>query len=303
MKRIALALVGFLVACGGGGATTTITTSEPSTTGSTATTTDTTTSATTSTAAATTTTAAAPGPGVPVVASRFGVMGWWDGDSWVPGDGSVAIPIEGGEQFQVVLLDEPITTAVGSSLGICEPIGTPLLDFDPPLSQDPQEPGAIAIIADWDLRPHGVTLLAVVPDEHIDVVAQFLSDRGIDDADPNIEQVVVTDIEGDGVAEVLIVVNRLPPDLFARLGDYSAVLLRKQIDGEWQTAVLEFDEPEDESPYILKHVVAAMADLNNDARMEIVIDAFYYEGAGTVAYEYVNDDLGPQEAIGGGCGA
>lgn len=298
MKRIASTLIVVLVACGGSAATTT--TSEPSTTGSTATTT--TTSATTTTAA-TTTTSDAPDPGVPVVASRFGVMGWWDGDSWVPGDGSVGIPIVGGERFQVVLLDEPISTATGSSLGVCEPIGTPLIDFDPPLSQDPQEPGAVAVIADWELRPHGVTLLAAVPDEHVGAVAQFLSDRGIDDADPNIEQVVVTDIEGDGVADVLIVVNRLPSDLFGGPGDYSAVLLRRQIEGEWQTAVLEFDEPEDESPYILKHVVAAMADLNNDARMEMVIDAFYYEGAGTVAYEYVNDDLGPQQAIGGGCGA
>jgi hypothetical protein len=298
MKRTALILLVVLVACGGNGATTT--TGDTSTT---ATSGSTTTSATTSTTAATTTTTAAPDPGVPVVASRFGVMGWWDGGSWVPGDGSVEIPLVGGEQFQVVLLDEPIGTVTGSSLGICEPIGTPLLHFEPPLPEDFQVPGGIAILADWDVRPHPVTLLAAVPDEHVDAVAQFLSNRGIDDADPNIEQVVVTDIEGDGVAEVLIVVNRLPPDLFGGPGDYSAVLLRKQIEGEWQTAVLEFDEPEDESPYILMHVVAALADLNNDARMEIVIDAFYYEGAGTVAYEYVNDDLGPQEAIGGGCGA
>lgn len=299
MKRTALTLLVVVVACGGDGATTT-TTTEPSTTASTP---STTTSATTSTTAAITTSTAAPDPEVPVVASRFGVMGWWDGDSWVPGDGSVAIPLVGGEQFQVVLLDEPITTTIGSSLGICEPIGTPLLNFDPPLSEDFQAPGGIAVIADWDLRPYGVALLAAIPEEHVDAVAQFLSNRGIDDADPNIEQVVVTDIEGDGVAEVLIVVNRLPEDLFAGPGDYSAVLLRKQIEGDWQTAVLEFDEPEDESPYILMHVVAAMVDLNNDGRMEIVIDAFYYEGAGTVAYEYVNDDLGPQEAIGGGCGA
>jgi hypothetical protein len=230
-------------------------------------------------------------------------MGWWDGDSWVPGDGSVEIPLVGGEQFQVVLLDEPITTATGSSLGICEPIGTPLLNFEPPLPGGSQEPGGIAIIADWDVRPYGVSLLAAIPEEHVDAVAQFLSNRGIDDAEPNIEQVIVTDIEGDGDAEVLIVVSRLPEDLFGGPGDYSAVLLRKQVEGEWQTAVLGFDETEDESPYILKYVVAAMVDLNNDARMEIVIDAYYYEGAGTVAYEYVNDDLGPQEAIGGGCGA
>lgn len=297
MKRLVPSFVVLLIACGSGGASTTTETSATDTTSTTSTT------AATSATVTVTTTATTPDPGVPVVVSRFGVMGWWDGDSWVPGDGSVAIPLVGGEQFQMVLLDEPISTTTGSALAVCEPIGTPIVDFEPPLLGAPQEPGAVAVIADWDLRPHGVTLLAAVPDEHIDAVAQFLTSRGIDDADPNIEQVVVTDIEGDGVAEVLIVVNRLPDDLFARPDDYSAVLLRKMIEGDWQTAVLEFSEAEAESPYILRHVVAAMVDLNNDARMEIVIDAFYYEGAGTVAYEYVNDDLGPQQAIGGGCGA
>lgn len=297
MKRLVPSLVVLVIACGSGGESTTTETSATETTSTTSTT------AATSTTVTVTTTATTPDPGVPVVVSRFGVMGWWDGDSWIPGDGSVAIPLVGGEQFQVVLLDEPISTTTGSALAVCEPIGTPIVDFEPPLPGAPQEPGAVAVIADWDLRPHGVTLLAAVPDEHIDAVAQFLTSRGVDDADPNIEQVVVTDIEGDGVAEVLIVVNRLPDDLFARPDDYSAVLLRKMIEGDWQTAVLEFSEAEAESPYILRHVVAAMVDLNNDARMEIVIDAFYYEGAGTVAYEYVNDDLGPQQAIGGGCGA
>lgn len=297
MKRLVPSLVVLVIACGSGGESTTTETSATETTSTTSTT------AATSTTVTVTTTATTPDPGVPVVVSRFGVMGWWDGDSWVPGDGSVAIPLVGGEQFQVVLLDEPISTTTGSALAVCEPIGTPIVDFEPPLPGAPQEPGAVAVIADWDLRPHGVTLLAAVPDEHIDAVAQFLTSRGVDDADPNIEQVVVTDIEGDGVAEVLIVVNRLPDDLFARPDDYSAVLLRKMIEGDWQTAVLEFSEAEAESPYILRHVVAAMVDLNNDARMEIVIDAFYYEGAGTVAYEYVNDDLGPKQAIGGGCGA
>lgn len=297
MKRLVPSLVVLLTACGSGGESTTTETSTTETTPTTSTT------AATSTTDAATTTIASPDPGVPVAVSRFGVMGWWDGDSWVPGDGSVAIPLVGGEQFQVVLLDEPITTTTGSALAVCEPIGTPIVDFEPPLPGGPQEPGAVAVIAAWDLRPHGVTLLAAVPDEHIDAVAQFLTSRGIDDADPNIGQVVVTDIEGDGVAEVLIVVNRLPDDLFARPDDYSAVLLRKMIEGDWQTAVLEFSEAEDGSPYILRHVVSAMVDLNNDVRMEIVIDAFYYEGAGTIAYEYVNDDLGPQQAIGGGCGA
>ena len=298
MKRFAPTLIALVVACGGNGATTTT-----GDTPTTATTGSTTTSATTSTTAATTTTTAAPDP-----ESRWwpAASGSWVGGMATPGfpGTAVAIPLVGGEQFQVVLLDEPISTVTGSPVGSLRnrsgPRSSTLIRRSPkiPRNQGGLRSSPIGIFVHtaspcW--RPF--------PRSTGDAVAQFLSNRGIDDADLNIEQVVVTDIEGDGVAEVLMVVNRLPPDLFGRPGDYSAVLLRKQIEGEWQTAVLEFDEPEDESPYILKHVVAAMVDLNDDARMEIVIDAFYYEGAGTVAYEYVNDDLGPQEAIGGGCGA
>lgn len=296
MRRLIAVPVALLVACGSGSGTTT-TSGSTTTSDSVATT-----SATTSTSAGTTTTTSSE-PIVPVAVSRYGVMGWWDGDSWVLGDGGVSIPLVGGEQFQVVLLDEPITTTTGSALAVCEPIGTPLVDFDPPLPGDFGEPGAIAVIANWDLRPHGITSLAALPNEHVDAVAQFLTGRGIDDDDPNIDQVVVTDLEGDGIAEVLVVVERVPDDLFGGPGDYSTVLLRKQIEGDWQTAVLEFSQAEPESPYILKHSVAALADLNNDGKTEIVIDSFYYEGAGTLVYEYVNDDLGPQQVIAGGCGA
>ncbi len=75
------------------------------------------------------------------------------------------------------------------------------------------------------------------------------------------------------------------------------------IEGEWQTALLETSVGASDNPYILSHSVAAVADLNGDGTMEIVVDAVYYEGSGTTAYEYIDDDLGPQPVLGGGCGA
>jgi hypothetical protein len=81
------------------------------------------------------------------------------------------------------------------------------------------------------------------------------------------------------------------------------VLLRKLIEGEWQTAILESSVAVADQAYILSHSIGAIADLNGDGKMEIVVDAAYYEGSGTVAYEYIDDDLGPQPVLMGGCGA
>ena len=246
-------------------------------------------------------TTAAPPDHVPAVASRYGLLGWWS-DGWVLPDDMSAIPLEGGEEYQVVMLDQPVTTAIGSVPTLCEPSQTPVLEFDPPLAGDYREPGAIAILADWELRPAAVR---VVPDPeaiHRDAVAEVLSSLGIE-AEPVIFQQLAADLEGDGTEEVLIVSKALPDDLFAGPGDYSVVVLRKLIEGEWQTAILDTSLGEADSAYILSHSIPAIADLNGDGTMEVLVDAVYYEGSGTTAYEYIDDDLGPQAVLGGGCGA
>lgn len=291
-----LILLLFLVACGPGSGVSTTTISP-----STSTIDDDGTTPTTSTAAVTTSTA---GEGlVPLVVSRFGVMGYWDGSSWIDVAGPGDVPVESGAEYQVVLLDQPLTTAAGGTVTFCEPAGSALMAFDPPLPGDSQGPGAVAIVAPWDVRPSGVEVGTQPTSEHQQAVIEVLESNGIDDADPPVTQFVLTDLEEDGIEEVVMVVKRVPDDLFGSANDYSLVILRKQIEGEWQTAILELHTGSADNPYILSHSIAALADLNGDGKMEIVIDAAYYEGAGTVAYEYVNDDLGPVVALAGGCGA
>jgi hypothetical protein len=229
-------------------------------------------------------------------------MGWWDGQGWVVPETLEEIPLSGGEEFQVVMLDQPITTTTGEAPTLCEPSLTPVIDFDPPLPGEFAEPGGIAIIADWDLRPSPVRVDASLTDDDRQAVVDVLMQLGIE-ADPVIFQSIAADIDGDGTEEVVIVSKFLPDNLFGRPGDYSVVLLRKMIEGEWQTAVLETSVAEVDQAYILSHSIAAIADLNGDGKMEIVVDAAYYEGSGTSAYEYIDDDLGPQPVLAGGCGA
>ena len=238
---------------------------------------------------------------VAVVASRYGLMGWWS-DGWVVPEDLADIPLEGGEEYQVVMLDQPLTTAVGSAPTLCEPSQTPVLEFDPPLPGEFRDPGALAVIADWELRPSPVRVAAGVEAVHLDALTQVLASLGVE-GDPEIYQLVVADIDRDGLEEIVIVAKHVDDNLFAQPGDYSVVILRKVVEGEWQTAVLETSVAEPESPYILSHSVAAIADLNGDGKMEIAVDAAYYEGSGTAAYEYIDDDRGPEVVLGGGCGA
>ena len=212
------------------------------------------------------------------------------------------IPLTGGEEYQIVMLDQPITTAIGEVPTLCEPSLTPVLDFDPPLPGDFADPGALAVIAYWELLPSAVRVEADLDEVHIEAVTAVLMSLGIE-AEPVIFQVVAADLEGDGTEEIVVVAKDLADNLFGQPGDYSIVILRKMIEGEWQTAILETSLGEPDSAYVLSHSLAAIADLNGDGKMEIIVDAVYYEGAGTTAFEYIDDDLGPEAVLGGGCGA
>jgi hypothetical protein len=97
------------------------------------------------------------------------------------------------------------------------------------------------------------------------------------------------------------VIRRIPQDLFGNADSYSLVLMRKFVEDG--TLVIEFSQGAVDNPYVVFHAVTAIADLNGDDRMEIVIDGYYYEGSGTAAWEYVDDDLGTVAALSAGCGA
>jgi hypothetical protein len=285
-----------VAACASGAPAPTI----PSTTGTSVPATTVVTALPTTTIAPTTTIPAA--EPVPLVVSRYGVMGYWDGTEWLAVVGPEEVPVEPGETYQVVLLDQPISEAIGGEVTLCEPAGTALMEFDPPLGE-PLEIGATAVLATWDLRPQPVTVITDTAPEHLQAAIDVLAASGIDDPDPPVTQHLSADLEGDGVAEEVLIVKNVPDDLFGSAGVYSLAMLRKQIEGEWQTAILELSIGADDNIYVLSHSLSAIADLNGDGKMEIIVDAAYYEGAGTAAYEYVNDDLGPVVAVAGGCGA
>ncbi len=319
MRRLIPAVCLLLVAaaCGGdeGAETTTSaleTTSSttPETTTSTVADTTTTVAETTTSTEGTTTTTEPPGnwAAEPLVVSEFGALGWWDGGNWVQVDELTALPVSGGEDYQVAFLGLEAGVTGGPETLLCEPLNNPGVELsNTDILGGFPGPSGVAISAPWELVPHFVQD-EVDDGTYSDFARPLLASRGLDVENPVIKQVVRFDIEGDGVNEVIAVAEDIADDgLFAQVGDYSLAFLRRVVDGEVQTAILgdSVVTPPDPgvTPFVLSYAVAAIADLSGDGKMEIVMNSVYYEGVGWGVWEYVNDDLGPVLQIQSGCGA
>ena len=265
---------------------------------------------TTTTTQATTTTTELAGNWAdePVVVSKFGALGWWDGANWVQVDELTSLPVAGGEDYQVVVFGSDEVVTGGGEEILCEPVfnpGVELSDRDA-LGSWP-DPVGVAISAPWELTPHFVQE-ETDNGTYSDAARPLLAARGLDVESPVIKQVVRFDMDGNGENEVLVVAEDIAESgsLFAQEGDYSLVFTRVVVEGEVQTAILGesiVDEvQEGTTPFILSHSIAAVADLSGDGKMEMVIHEIYYEGSAWSVWEYVNDDLGPVFQIGSGCG-
>ena len=263
---------------------------------------------TTSTTSTTTTEAAEPASGV--IVAGAGVAGWSEDGAWVTLDDGEA-PAVVGETYQVVQVGEPTRTATATAVETgCEFVEGSR-NVDGLMGADDWPDFPLAIAADWDVVPHPIEMLSTESEIYIDIVADVLVGQGVIDPAPELRQVIRTDLEGDGVDEVIVIAGH--DGLFGAggavaAGDYSIAILRRLIEGEVQTAILGFFtvgddfDPTTDAPYIVVYRVAAVADLNGDGRMEIAVNDRYYEGSGTIVYDYVNDDLGPVPVLNVGCG-
>ena len=283
-----------------GGTTTSV--EGTSTTGQEATTTS---GETTTTTLGTTTTAGLDGNWAddPVVVAGFGALGWWDGSGWVQVEEGSELPLNGDESYQVAFLGLEAITTGGAPTTLCEPLQNPGVELDnEQLLGDFPGPYGVAISASWDLVPH---LVEEIEDDgtYAAFAGELLAERGLDVPDPVIKQLLRVDLEGDGVNEVLVVAEDVTEGLFAEDGDYSIAFLRRTVGDEIQTSIIgESVIVTADNPLVYAFSVGAVADLNDDGNMEIVLSSAYYEGLGVEVWEWVDDDQGLMPQIAQGCG-
>lgn len=244
-----------------------------------------------------------------MIVGAEGVLGWSVGGEWKTLDDG-PVPAAEGDVYRIVHIGEPITSVAGPAPGEgCEITDTGVgLDLGMVADTWPFE-FPVAVSADWDLVPQPIEMLSSESRTYKEAVSEILNGLGIDDPDPHLTVVMRTDLEGDGIDEILVGAERNPAGdlLGADPGDYSILLLRKLIEGDVQSAILAFHEVVgdggDFGGFLSVVRFAAVADLNGDGRMEIAYTDQYYEGSSTIVVEYVDDDLGPVEVLSVGCGA
>lgn len=239
----------------------------------------------------------------PLVTTDFGALGWWDGSAWIDAAATGELPVEGGEDYQVTLLGEVDRTTGGPQTTVCDPLELIGVELEnPDLLGGYPGPYGVAISAPWTLQPQ---LFEALTDDgtYAGFASELLSALGMEVAEPSIKQLFRTDLEGDGINEVLVVAEQVSPGMLLEPGDYSIAFMRKVVGGNVQTVIIEetlvFDE---QDRFSGAHAFGGAADLNGDGKMELIVDSAYFEGFGVGVWEYMNDDLGLVQVLLTGCG-
>ena len=154
--------------------------------------------------------------------------------------------------------------------------------------------GFVGVLDGWDVTKRTVTELTDGEQFYQQAVTDWLKAEGV--ASPQVDSVHVyrVDIEGDGVDEVFISAIHLDQSQHTtKAGDYSIVLMRQVVGNEAVTKLVVGDiyrsqEPERNFPrtYSLTNLI----DLNQDGRLEVVVDTQKWEGYGARVFQIDGDD-------------
>ncbi len=163
---------------------------------------------------------------------------------------------------------------------------------------------AVGANATWNLVPQAAKKISLTDKTYLNIVGGILKSKGLPRAKPRMEQAVRVDLDGDGVEEVLLSASSYPesPQPSAKAGDYSFVLLRKIVGGKVQNIMIaeEYIKKNIDFGAPSKFELSAVADLNGDGKMEIVLYGAYYEGSGATVFEMKANK--PTKVLETGCG-
>ncbi len=284
--------------------------------------TETTTVETTDTTAAPTTAAPTTAPGSTLPAGPTGdslqfylggvdpgllPLGSWDGGAWTdpPADPD---PPGGGTELTVSRLAGTTAGTVDGSAEACfdgrvGPTITPAAgEASPPAAGY----SAVALTAPgWPLQPRRIVDVADPVPDYQGLAEAVFAGADVDATAGSIVQTIVTDLDGDGNTEALVVFESIDVDPGPGTpGELSAVLLIDTESRATSTVLRSFVPPDDGDPttfdVIDRFRILDVADYNGDGRMEVAVNNWYFEGAGVIVYEFENNEL--NQILAASCG-
>ena len=245
-------------------------------------------------------------------------LGHWDGSGWQ----DIAFtefgeleplppsPIASVAATTLDLPDGPEAVISGLALGAEQPycVGEeagPVIALPLELPKTPVSNGydAVAVTADWALQPRPVRQVGLEVPVYAEIGAAFFPELGETANDGTVVQAVRVDLDGDGVEEVLVTYERQEAGDFGGDGDFSSIYVRyPSADGsvvDEQLVAYVSMEPVD-FPTPGRYTLAAVADLNGDGAMEVMVRDRFWESGGMQVFSLVDGRL--TRVAGGGCG-
>lgn len=124
---------------------------------------------------------------------------------------------------------------------------------------------------------------------YMQAVTEWFQSKGTPAGKIHITRILQTDIEGDGVNEVLLSATYFKDESghMTETGDYSVVLMRKVSGNQVLTIPLISEYYVSSAPelsYPKTYTLAEAIDLNQDGNLEVVVDVSRWEGAGAIVF-------------------
>jgi hypothetical protein len=141
----------------------------------------------------------------------------------------------------------------------------------------------------WNVMPRLPQPIDPKDPTSVQIVSDILKGAGIRKPEVNITQAYTIDLDGDGNQKVVIAANRYAQGVRGNSGivtrtspgDYTLVLVRKTVNDKVQNIFLVKAVwlKAEEGPLPRANRISAIADLNGDGVMELVLYSAYYEGS------------------------
>ena len=203
--------------------------------------------------------------------------------------------IKGDEEYKLYSFDGFLGTTKGD---IAESMGAPCPNIyfvSTPYKKTKENLFITGITCNWDAFPKKLALLSTNQKTYIDITANLLKSKGINNPNVEITKIIKTDLENDGIDEVFINAtyfkNGFTPE--TSVGDYSFVYLRKIINGKVENIIIDGNYfPESSNSGIpLQFQLCNILDINNDGILEFIIYSEYYEGNEFCIYRLVDNKV------------